>query len=139
MGLKFEYFICAGYELDWRNQTKVGLKYPLNMAYETFYKKKSDQGGIEIEILDKVIRSYIMKKSDQGGIEIKEYELRSVRDGREEIRPRWDWNWWSSFCSSLSVSSRRNQTKVGLKYDEGKVVFIAYMLKKSDQGGIEIG
>ncbi|MDF2954481.1 MAG: hypothetical protein OD815_000097 [Candidatus Alkanophagales archaeon MCA70_species_2] len=102
-----------------------------------FEQRKSDQGGIEIEVAPSLPLDYpsrenqtkvglksqflcitcmtgYRRKSDQGGIEIL----------------------LVSRCSH--VKNRENQTKVGLKFTCASFASIADITRKSDQGGIEI-
>ena len=105
VGLKFLHRESMMMHLKWRNQTKVGLK-SINVetgGNKRSKMKKSDQGGIEIEI-DRIRERFGMKEEEirprwDWNYVISGYNL-FMKFG-EEIRPRWDWNqsgsllrWW---------------------------------------------
>ena len=122
----------------WENQTKVGLKFRGGKSKScNCWRRKSDQGGIEIRTTTttrlsscpekirprwdwniknprKAPNINAARKSDQGGIEMTSFAGLNNALGNEKIRPRWDWNRPTSFART-PCQNRENQTKVGLK------------------------
>ena len=98
--------------------------------------KKSDQGGIERRYIRFLLRRQLLqKKSDQGGI-----ERTTGKDDCIGGRKKSDQGGIESVgggAVECDGKDRRNQTKVGLKEDDGRYRLVKKLLKKSDQGGIE--
>ena len=79
----------------------------------------------------------VWKKSDQGGIEISNIVEINYEQNREEIRPRWDWNFWEGFAR-LTLSQRKKSDQGGIEILRRTSLRFSASSKKSDQGGIEI-
>ena len=99
-----------------RNQTKVGLKAaPQSLCKKEQPRRNQTKVGLKVNTAIGEVKDGInKKKSDQGGIERLIGGIGLLLLLMEEIRPRWDWKFFTPF-SLYFKKDRRNQTKVGLK------------------------